>query len=248
MLPKKLILAVFVVGMTGTSLLAGPMPATGSFSMSGIVTVTTTNITWETDAPGNAANLFTLTLGAQTFSDEDGQNQIENLTDATEPVGGSGFAGQDFINFLEDSTLADLNIDYIAQGLYSPAGCASPIAVGDTCTPQANGMQGLFNFTDTAGGGSTATWVFEGTEAGYPNYVWVDTFTAQFTLPYQSVLAELGSQGYVTNSYSSSLSVYTTPEPSPLIMVGFGFGLLALQRVVVARRRNANSVKPPVVA
>jgi len=52
----------------------------GQFEMSGIVTMSNTGFTWTTDAPGNAADLFTLSLGTGSFTPESGQNGVLDLT------------------------------------------------------------------------------------------------------------------------------------------------------------------------
>jgi hypothetical protein len=204
--------------------------------MSGLFTFTNTTISWNTDLAGNAADLFTLALGAGAFSGENGQNQIENLVFSSQPVGVQ-FAATDFINFIVDPSVPSLNITYIAPGMYTNAGCSLPVTVGDTCTPNVNGGVGFLSFVDTSTNQSTATWVFDGVEVGQPNTIWTATFTSQFSVPYQTVLANIASPTFsVTNSYTAAVSA--SPEPSALIMVGIGLGLFTLWRAGANRKRK----------
>lgn len=199
--------------------------------MSGLFTLTSSTMSWNSDQPPNSANFFTQSAGTGGFATNNGQNQIENLTFSTDPVG--QFAALDFINFLVDSSVPSLNITNIVPGLYTNAGCSSAVNPGDTCTPNVNGSAGFLNFIDTSSTQSSATWVFEGTEAGSPGIVWTATFTSQFNAPYQTVLA-----GTVSNSYSATVTVSAAPEPSPTIMVGIALGLVTLWRAGANRKRK----------
>jgi|HubBroStandDraft_1064217.scaffolds.fasta_scaffold135396_1 hypothetical protein len=203
--------------------------------MSGLFTLTNSTMSWNSNVSPNAANFYTESAGSAGFASENGQNQIENLAFSTEPVGAL-FAQQDLINFLVLPSVSSLNISYIVPGLYTNAGCSLAVAAGDTCTPNVNGGVGFLNFVDNPGGAtSTATWVFEGVEAGQPNTSWTATFTSQFNSPYQTVLASSS----FSNSYAATVTVSSaTPEPSSLIAVGIGLGLVTLWRAGANRKRK----------
>jgi hypothetical protein len=204
--------------------------------MSGTVTVTSSAISWSSDVSPFTTNFYTESASTGGFASENGQNQIENLAFSTEPVGAL-FAQQDFINFLVPPSVPSLNITYIVPGVFNNAGCSAPVAAGDTCTPNVNGGQGFLSFVDNPPGGntSTATWVFQGVEAGQPNTIWTAMFTSQFSVPYQTVLASSS----FSNSYSATVTVSSaTPEPSPQIMVGIGLGLVMLWRAGANRKRK----------
>src|SRR5579871_2692067 len=120
-----LVVALVVLGVA-LSPVAHAAAISGTFDMSGIVTVTTTQMTWQTDATGNAADLFSLTGGTGSFAAADGQNAVTNLNISTEPVG-STFTPTPFISFDVGPALPALDIDYIWPGLDpgSP-GCTAP--------------------------------------------------------------------------------------------------------------------------
>ena len=204
--------------------------------MSGTVTVTSSAISWNSDVSPFTTNFYTESASTGGFASENGQNQIENLVFSSQPVGVQ-FAATDFINFIVDPSVPSLNITYIAPGMYTNAGCSLPVTVGDTCTPNVNGGVGFLSFVDTSTNQSTATWVFDGVEVGQPNTIWTATFTSQFSVPYQTVLANIASPTFsVTNSYTAAVSA--SPEPSALIMVGIGLGLFTLWRAGANRKRK----------
>jgi hypothetical protein len=227
-------LLVAVAGVLSRSLFAAPV--TGTFTMSGLFTLTNSTMSWNSNQPPNLPNLFTATVGTGGFSTENGQNSIANLSFSTDPVG--QFAAQSFIDFNQDPSVPGLEITNIVPGIYTNAGCLSLPAPGETCTPNVNGGAGFLNFTDDPSSQSTATWAFEGTEAGSPGTVWTATFTAQFNVPYQTVLV-----GTVSDSYTANVTVSAAPEPSPQIMVCIGLALATLWRA--ASKTNRTILPPP---
>lgn len=220
------------------SLLAGPI--TGTFSMSGDVTVTATTIDWTSDAMGNAANMFTLTLGSPpSYSTEDGQNGIANLNIAVEPVN-SAFTPVTFITFDVTPSLPPLELNFIEPGQSNSSECGATPAVNQTCTPP-NAGGSPFTFTNNEPGSniqSTAQWVFTGVTSD--GATWQVDFTSQFGVPFQTVLQNLQTNGFVENSYSATVTVQgAAPEPSSLVMFGIGLGLVVLWRSgAAARKRN----------
>lgn len=228
---------------------ASAVPAC-SFDMSGIITVSGAGtITWNSDQAGNLPNLFTLTNGKNVFSviTSSSQESIQNLNLATAPVG-TTFGPLPFIAFPTNPTLPGLNINFIFPGIYSTATCGGAPAVGQSCTPAlplAGNPPGPFNFVNNPPGPpdgpqATATFVFSGVTADGAAR-WQANFTSQFFVPFQTVLAQLQSQGSVQNTYSATSKVTVTiaaiPEPATLALTGGVMLLLGL----ILRRRTAHS-------
>jgi hypothetical protein len=217
---------------------------TCAFDMSGRITVTGSTIAWNSDQAGNAPNLFTLTNGMGAFSTipSGSQESIQNLSLVTEPVG-STFGPFPFIAFPTNPSLPGLDINFIFPGIYSTATCGGAPAVGQSCTPAAGGAAGPFNFVNNppaAGPQATATFVFGGVTAD-SSATWVGNFTSQFSVPFQSVLAQLASNGSVSNTYSATtkltLTISAVPEPGTVgLMLS---GSLALVIWATRRRRAA---------
>jgi len=164
-----------------------------------------------------------------------------------EIVGSPGFANSLFMTFNNAGIATQLMLNFIDPGFYSAAACAAPAVSGQQCTLPGS----LFNFvnnpppnpagTPCAGGcQATATWVFEGVTAGNPGFQskWTGNFTAQFPLGsnYQAVFAQLQSQGFVSNTFSGTITLTPLPEPTTMVLV-IGAGLIGLS--VLLRRRAA---------
>jgi hypothetical protein len=171
---------------------------------------------------------------------------VSNLANPPEIVGGSGFTPTTFMTFNNAGITTDLMLDYIAPGIYSSTACGLAPAVGQQCTTPGS----LFNFVNNPPPGSgpcngqceaTATWVFEGV-TDTPGVTWNGNFTSQFAVgvPFQTVLAELTANGYVSNTFSAAITLTpaaTTPEPGTLYLMFIGTGLLGLASFW--RRRTA---------
>lgn len=209
----------------------------GTFDMSGIITVTTTTIDWNSDVSPNTAQFFTLSGGSGSFATANGQTAIDDLNISIELVG-STFTAQPFITFTQDPTLPGLEISFIFEGSGGSAGCSEAPAVNETCTlPNPGGSP--FTFTDDTGSTSDAKFTFSGvTSDGLSD--WTAIFTSQFDEPYQTVLAAFGQggSGSVSNSYSATTDVNvivtSIPEPSAVILMGFGLTAIGL----LSRRRR----------
>jgi len=228
--------ACLLSGMTAVNLSATPI--SGMFSIDGNITVSAAMITWaNTNAPftPNQANVGE--NGTGSFASLDGTLvTIEDLNSGTEPVG-STFGPDQFISFNSaPAGFPTLLIDYIYPGVFSSAACSASPAVGQTCTPTGpGGGASPFSFANVQGNQGTppieseATFTFGGvtTDGG----VWEGQFSADFNVPYQTVLSTLASSGSVTDTYASSLTVTVgaaTPEPGSGIMLGSGLGLVLL--------------------
>lgn len=217
------ILSGLVSGLSAAAL-------SGTFDMSGTITVTSTTISWTSDVSPFASQMFSLTAGTGSFSTEDGQDGVANLNIASEPVG-TTFANTPFITF-DVVPEPGLLLNRLNAGIDGTAGCtASPAAAGQVCTPPNPGGS-PFNFQNLSATQSTASFIFSGvTSDGLST--WSATFTSQFNnMSFQQVLASLAASGSVSNSYSANVTVtpipVTTPEPTPAFMLACGLGLLAV--------------------
>lgn len=154
---------------------------------------------------------------------------IFNLTNPPNLVGGI-FANQLFMNFAAASGVTTaLQINTIVPGNKGAAGCGLPAGPNQQCTPPGS----LFNFENNALGQATATWIFTGVTSGNPGSQsnWIGNFTAQFGIPFQTVLANLGTAGFVSNTYSAIITLSVVPEPGSLLLIGTGLiGLAAFLR------------------
>jgi hypothetical protein len=226
----------------------------GTFDMTGYVTVTATTMTFSSDTTTPMTpNVFTLAAGTGSFAAEDGNNTIQNLNIATEPVGTS-FANTQFIVFDQTPGLPDLDLNFIAAGQGGSAGCSeAPAATTppQSCTPPNPGGS-PFTFTNYSNPApppptvSGATWVVSGmTSDGLST--WTATFTSQFNEPFQDVLSAFapGGSGSVGNTFSATATVTVTPiqsavpEPASGFTTALGGGLVLVSLTLRKFRRSA---------
>lgn len=235
-------IAIAVLALSPTLVMAAPI--TGSFDISNSTGVQVgllfTNFLCQVGltnapcpAPPNYGNFSE--SGTGNFAGLQG-GYIHSLSEATTPAGG-GFLLPNFIVFPSAPNIA-LDLNMIFLGVDSPAGClASPPAPGQNCTPQnavfastsdPTGLSPL-NLQNLSGGGSSASFSVAGiarNAATGETSAFNGLFTAQFTVPYQTLLATVLGGGTITNSYSATFTVSAVPEPgSMFIMLG---GLLIL--------------------
>jgi len=206
---------------------ASATPISGTFNMSGTVTVTATTMTWNSDVSPFAPGMFTLSSGAGSFAGADGQNAIDALNISTEPVG-AAFAPAAFISFDVGPALPGLEVDFISAGIGGSAACSLAPAVGQTCTPPNPGGS-PFTFTNESLGQSGAQWVVSGVTSDGLS-AWTGVFSSQFNEPFQTVLSAfaMGGSGSVSNSFAATLTVTVTPTPEPFPFVTLAFGLVVL--------------------
>jgi hypothetical protein len=149
---------------------------------------------------------------------------ISSLTIPPEVVGGAGFANTLFMTFNNGGVTTQLMINFIDPGIYGSGLCSSAPAPGQQCTPPGS----LFSFVNNppSPGEATVSWVLEGATAGNvnPQERWVGNFTSQFPLgtPYQTVLSQVAANGFVSNTFSATITLVaapTVPEPGALVLM-----------------------------
>jgi hypothetical protein len=147
------------------------------------------------------------------------------------------------MSFNNAGITTQLLIDFIPAGINSPAGCAAtPPAAGQMCSPPGS-LLNLQNLTATS---SSVSWRFEGVANDNPLVVWNGTFTSQFnTVPLQTVLAALSTNGFVSNPFAGQIPLTIIPEPETLSYLLMGCGMIAgatvLRRISRHKSRLPNS-------
>ena len=205
-------------------------------------------------APANYGN-FSTTGATNSFAPYNTQGgDIHNLSQATTPLNQtfnlpnflifSGTAGNPVI----PPDIA-LDLHFIVLGVDPQATCTAAPTAGQTCTPafaalvSAANPLGLsaFNLQNTQTG-STASFSVAGTARRISTgetSAFNGVFTAQFTVPYQTVLTQLAS-GTVTNSYSATFLATPIPEPGTAALILGGAALVVGSRIrrFAPRRRS----------
>lgn len=181
---------------------------------------------------------------------------VSPLHTPPEVVGSAGFPAQLFMSFNNGGVTTQLDINQIEPGIYSSSACLSAPLSGQQCTLPGS----LFNFVNnpppspagTPCNGecqATASWAFDGVTSGNPGTQssWVGNFTSQFPVgtPYQSVFAELQAKGYVSNTFSGTITLIPpvttfTPEPGSMVLM-IGAGMIGLS--FLWRRRSSRAAK-----
>jgi len=141
--------------------------------------------------------------------------------------------------FTTDLPTAVFRLDFIAPGTYNSADCSTNVglaAPGQQCTPPpVSGVispYNLSNFLNASGTiSSNAAFSVRGTVLNTTTSevsAFTGVFTATFARPFQSVLADvLPPGGSVATPFSATFTVTAVPEPSTLVLVLAGAGLLA---------------------
>jgi len=204
-------------------------------------------------APADSGN-FSTTGGTDSFAPYVTQGgYIQNLSQATTPLNETF----DLPNFLTFSATAGnpvlppdiaLDLHFIFLGVDPQAPCTAAPAPGQVCTPafaalvSAANPLGLsaFNLQNTQTG-STASFSVSGSARNISTgevSPFTGVFTAQFTVPYQTILTELQT-GAVTNAYSATFLATPIPEPGTAALILGGVALVAGSRIrrFVPRRK-----------
>jgi hypothetical protein len=161
-----------------------------------------------------------------TFPGNDNGN-IFTLMDPPETPGGP-FAPTAFMSFVPQTLVTTvLNINQFPLGINGPGQCGLPPAPGQVCTPPGSG----FNLENLTASSSSVTWRFLGTTNDSAS-TWTGTFSSQFnTMPFQSVLNTLNTQGFVSNTFAGQITLTPIPEPETLALLLLGGTLIALSRL-----------------
>ncbi len=168
---------------------------------------------------------------------------IDNLTDPPYAVGPLDVP--DFIAFNAAPNIS-ITLTFLDPGFDGASGCtASPSAPGQLCTPDSS----PFNFQNTSTTSSSLTFRIAGIEV---DSITGDTvpITGQFTLPFtsqsfQQLLETAGSGGTATASFAAQIDtvqVSPLPEPSAIILMFAGIGVMGLARLRSVRSLAKNSV------
>jgi hypothetical protein len=152
---------------------------------------------------------------------------IQNITDPPFPTG-----PLDVPMFMTFDLAPNISITltFLLPGIDGSAGCtATPPAAGQQCTPNTPD-ESPFNLQNTSATSATASFNIIGTEV---DSITGDTigvtgaFSTQFTsMNYQEVLGTVLSGGTVTTAFAGQLA--TTPEPSTLIELSLGLGIVGI--------------------
>jgi hypothetical protein len=159
---------------------------------------------------------------------------IANLTNPPDAVG-SAISVPSFMTFNNAGITTVLDLTLIDPGIYPSTDCTAPAAVGQVCTLPGS----LFSFVNNppGPGQATATWVFEGV-TDTTGVTWTGNFTSQFpsSTPFQTVISDLTTNGYVSNTFSATITLIppatTTPEPGTMGLIGVGGGFICVSAIL----------------
>ena len=174
---------------------------------------------------------------------------IHRLDNALQPLNTTTGPGLPLLNWIVLSSSAGnpvippniaFDLTFLFLGSFTQVECGLAPAAGQECTPIIGGPLvtpdnplGLsaFNLSNTTATTSTASFTALAIErnltTGEEAPV-VATFSAQFTVPFQTVLAQLSSAPFsITRSYSGTLEVSQIPEPQTTTLLGGGLLILA---------------------
>jgi len=172
---------------------------------------------------------------------------ISTLTNPPEVVG-TPFAPTPFMTFNNGGITTQLDINFIDPGIYTAALCGASPKVGQQCTLPGslfsfvnNGPPGVGDPCGANGCQAEANFVLQGVTSGNPGLqsTWAANLRSGFPtgVPYQTVFSELATQGFVSNTYSGTITLFPTPEPGTMVFFLTGAGLIGL--CALLRRRMA---------
>jgi hypothetical protein len=121
-----------------------------------------------------------------------------------------------------------LLVNNVPLGINGTAGCPSPFgsgnvpAAGQTCTIPGS----PFNLQNLSTTQSIVTFRMAGFSADGTS-TWSGTFTSQFNnIPYQTIIQQLNTNGFVFNSFSAQITLSPVPEPGSLSFLLLGSGMI----------------------
>ena len=246
--------AVLTLGLLLPTVSSASPILNGTFNLAGTFSVTGFSlIHWQsntTPAMPNEATVGTTGLtGTFAALAPGGENiPVDDLKNPPEIVDSGGFPPEPFTSFPTMPTWATLMINFIPQAptLNPSNNCpsGSPM-VGQTCTLAGSPFT-LTNISGTINHpiGTQVGFVLDGITSDGKS-MWTANYTAQFNVPYQTLLSTLfpptGPAGTVTNTYSATFTVVpnsTVPESSTGSLV---IGSLALLLGVYLRKQRASA-------
>jgi len=182
---------------------------------------------------GLTGGTFDVTPSTGTFSTLNGTTGTILNIDNPPYVINTTFATPDFLTFAIAPNIS-VTLDVLLGGVNGTAQCLAAPAPGQICTPP----NSPYNLANTAGGGSTASFVVSGVELDSSTGTSIaigGIFTAQFTVPYQTIEADVSGTGTINTSYSASFS--TVPEPGTGFTLALGtFAMAGFLRFRLRRR------------
>jgi len=163
---------------------------------------------------------------------------IQNITNPPDATGPLATPVTDFITFAAAPNIS-ITMTILDPGIDGAAGCSdTPPAAGQECTPSVP-AESPFNLENTSATSSTASFDVFGTEIDTltGNTVPITgTFTTPFSnMSFQDLLAVVDGAppptgGTITTSFSAQFSTVPAPEPSTLVELLMGIGLVCLYR------------------
>jgi len=169
-------------------------------------------------------------------------DNIANPPEVTTPPG-SFPPVADFMTFNAAPNIS-FTFTVLKAGIDGSAGCANPIpATGQVCTPDLPD-QSPFNLQNTSTSTSTASFTIDGLEADSTNpgvfIPVVGTFTTPFTtMNFQQLLSDVEAGDTITTPFSAQFAVNGTPEPSSLLELMMGIGLVGIGLVYRKKLKRA---------
>jgi len=228
----------------GTIFVTNPM-ATPVVTPAGTCPVGEACIFWQ-DTAGTTNGKVDISANGNTTGQAISGNDAANIATLMNPPDIVGtFPAVPFMTFNNGGVTTALMINTIFPGVDPSAACGAAPLSGQTCTTPGSFVNFQNNPPPTPAGtpcGSgceaTATFSFQGVTAGNPNpqEIWTGNFTSQFPLgsSYQAILGNLATNGFVSNTFSATISLSpapTVPEPGSSFMIGAGLiGIAALLR------------------
>lgn len=203
------------------------------------------NVTIATDMInfGTPSGTFTVTPSSGGFSALNGTTGLITNIDNPPYVVNVVTATPDFVTF-DVAPNISITLLELFGGTNSSVQCgATPPAPGQSCTPP----NSPYNLGNVQGGGSTASFVVLGNEVDsltHTSVSIVGTFTAQFGIPFQTLLADVTApNGSISTSYSAT---FTTQAPEPGTAATLALGAFGLAGLISFQRRRSEKQKASV--
>ncbi len=201
------------------------------------------NVTIATDMInfGTPSGTFTVTPSSGGFSALNGTTGLIDL-DNPPYVVNVVTATPDFVTF-DVAPNISITLLELFRGTNSSVQCgATPPARARAATPQLP-----YNLGNVQGGSSTASFVVFGNEVDSltnTSIPIVGTFTAQFGIPFQTLLADVTApNGSISTSYSAT---FTTVAPEPGTAATLALGAFGLAGLISFQRRRSEKQKASV--